>query len=379
MRFALPEPFEPMATEEATRELARRYLTRYGPATREDLAKWFGSPTPAPPGRWIKALGDEVVETEFGWALGDDVAAIEARRARPGSSACCRPSTSTSSPPRATRGRPRARAHLPPGRLVLAGAARRRRDGGRLAPRGRRGHDRAVREGRRPRCARRPRPRPPGCRVRRPVAGRANLRSTPPLVTISASYGAGGSQIGPALAQRLGVEFLDRAIPTRVADRLQVPIDDALAHDESLGDAIGRFVSSFALLPELAGAMVQAGVLGGRGLPARDRAADPRARGRRRRDPRPRGAVILRDEPDALHVRLDGPPERRVANAMELEGLDRGRRRAAAQERRPRPRGLRAPLLRLRRARSGALSPRDRLDRARRRRPWSRSSPPPPR
>jgi cytidylate kinase len=35
------------------------------------------------------------------------------------------------------------------------------------------------------------------------------------------------------------------------------------------------------------------------------------------------GAVILREDPHALHVRLDGPPERRVARAMELESLDR--------------------------------------------------------
>ena len=33
------------------------------------------------------------------------------------------------------------------------------------------------------------------------------------LVAISASFGAGGSRIGPALAERLGVPFLDRAIP----------------------------------------------------------------------------------------------------------------------------------------------------------------------
>jgi hypothetical protein len=77
VRFALPEPFERMDTDEATRELARRFLTRYGPATREDFAKWFGAPSPAPPGRWIQALGDEVVETEFGWMLGADVDACE--------------------------------------------------------------------------------------------------------------------------------------------------------------------------------------------------------------------------------------------------------------------------------------------------------------
>ena len=147
---------------------------------------------------------------------------------------------------------------------------------------------------------------------------------TPPLVTISASYGAGGSRIGPAVAQRLGVEFLDRAIPTRVADRLGCSLDDAFAHDESLGDAIGRLASSFALLPELAGAMVQAGVFAGEDYRRetetliREHASEGGAviLGRA-------AAVILRDHPDAVHVRLDGPPQRRVAQAMELEGFSK--------------------------------------------------------
>jgi Winged helix DNA-binding domain len=69
-RFGLPKPFERIDPEEATKELARRYLTRYGPATREDLQKWFGAPSPAAPGRWIKAL--DVVETEFGFLLAED-------------------------------------------------------------------------------------------------------------------------------------------------------------------------------------------------------------------------------------------------------------------------------------------------------------------
>jgi cytidylate kinase len=157
----------------------------------------------------------------------------------------------------------------------------------------------------------------------KPPGSRANLRPTPPLVTISASYGAGGSRVGPALAERLGVEFLDRAIPTRVAERLAVPLDDALAHDESLGDAIGRLASSFALLPELAGAMVQAGVLAGEDYRRETERlirehADSGAviLGRA-------GAVILHDHPSALHVRLDGPQARRVETAMKFEGLGR--------------------------------------------------------
>jgi hypothetical protein len=78
VRFARPEPFEPIDTDEATRELARRFLTRYGPATREEFAKWFGAPSPAAPGRWIRALGDDVAETKFGWMLAADVASCEA-------------------------------------------------------------------------------------------------------------------------------------------------------------------------------------------------------------------------------------------------------------------------------------------------------------
>jgi hypothetical protein len=54
------------------------------------------------------------------------------------------------------------------------------------------------------------------------------------LVALSASYGAGGSIIGPALAGRLDVPFVDRAIPLAVADRLEVPYDDAAAHDEQV-------------------------------------------------------------------------------------------------------------------------------------------------
>ena len=47
------------------------------------------------------------------------------------------------------------------------------------------------------------------------------------IVTVSAAYGAGGSEVGPRLAERLGVPFLDRAIPSEVAERLAIPLDEA--------------------------------------------------------------------------------------------------------------------------------------------------------
>ena len=179
--------------------------------------------------------------------------------------------------PRDDAGDVRAGAHLPPGRLVLARPARRRRDGRRLEPGGRRGHDRAVRAGRRG-GARGGRGRGRAAAGRTDVTGGANLRATPPLVTISASYGAGGSQVGPALAAaprgrvpRPRDPDARRRPPAGAARRRARPRRVARRRDRALA-------SSFALLPELAGAMVQAGCPGGRGLPARDRAADPRAR-----------------------------------------------------------------------------------------------------
>jgi hypothetical protein len=63
---------------DAVREVARRYLAVYGPAPREQLARWFGLRSPAQAGRWIASLGDDVVETDLGWMLAADVEAAAA-------------------------------------------------------------------------------------------------------------------------------------------------------------------------------------------------------------------------------------------------------------------------------------------------------------
>jgi cytidylate kinase len=146
------------------------------------------------------------------------------------------------------------------------------------------------------------------------------------LVALSASYGAGGSVIGPALAERLGVPFVDRAIPLAVADRLHVPYEDAAAHDEHVSTGwLPRVLSGFVgtdtgapapLPPEMFSsedfrrateevllhqAATGSGVILGRG-----------------------SVIVLRDDPRALRVRLDGPPDRRVAQAVRLgRSLDR--------------------------------------------------------
>jgi cytidylate kinase len=145
------------------------------------------------------------------------------------------------------------------------------------------------------------------------------------VVTLSASYGAGGSHIGPRLADRLGVPFIDRVIPTTVAERLAVPLDDALAHDDAVRSAFERMLMRFAPAAQaFSGAATPPEVLDERSFlrateaVIRERCAESSGviLGRA-------AAVVLRDRPGALHVRLDGPTERRLAQAMELDGSDR--------------------------------------------------------
>src|SRR5439155_21014488 len=69
---------------------------------------------------------------------------------------------------------------------------------------------------------------------------RAIVPAVATVVTLSAPYGTGGSRIGPAVAERLGLPFLDRAIPVAVAESLAVPLRDAIAHDDRREAGIGR-------------------------------------------------------------------------------------------------------------------------------------------
>jgi cytidylate kinase len=124
------------------------------------------------------------------------------------------------------------------------------------------------------------------------------------VVTLSASYGAGGSQVGPRLADRLGVAFVDRAIPTTVAERLLMrfaPAAQAFSGAATPPEVVDErsFLRATEDVIRERGAAGSGVILG--------RAA----------------ALVLRDVPGALHVRLDGPAERRLAQAMELEGVDR--------------------------------------------------------
>jgi cytidylate kinase len=159
----------------------------------------------------------------------------------------------------------------------------------------------------------------------------------PAVVTIAALYGAGGSVVGPRVAERLGVQFLDRAIPSAVAKRAGLPeaaVDDV---DEKPRSGWQRLLAILGRASPATGASDQVerldleqrrlraeieeflahasragGVVLGRG-----------------------GAVVLADVPGALHVYLGGDRKARVERVMELQGVDRATaaRRVRANDR----------------------------------------------
>lgn len=145
------------------------------------------------------------------------------------------------------------------------------------------------------------------------------------LVTVSATYGAGGSEVGPALAQRLGVPFVDRVIPSEVAARLAVRAPAAFAHDEVSGGVMARVLTRLAPIGQAFGAEA----------PVADPVTDRDFREMTERVVFERAdsghavilgraaAVVLRDDPRALHVRLDGPREARLLQAMRVQGIGR--------------------------------------------------------
>src|SRR5215217_6477059 len=145
------------------------------------------------------------------------------------------------------------------------------------------------------------------------------------LITLSASYGAGGSHVWPQVARRLGVPFLDRAIPTGVAERLAVPLQQAMARDEAIGSSLARMTVWLARAGQAFGAPGA--------LPddadenAYRRAAEQVMREHAAGDGAVilgrAGAAVLRGEPRAMHVRLDGPVDARIVQGMRLEGVDR--------------------------------------------------------
>jgi cytidylate kinase len=140
------------------------------------------------------------------------------------------------------------------------------------------------------------------------------------VVTISASYGAGGSVIAPAVAERLGFPFLDRAVPaTEAASSLGA--HEAAGDEERTEGLITRMLSRFAAVPD----PLTGGVSGVQGA-GRDDLLKAQVETRVKEFARSDGVILgwggTMIIGSAFHVRLDGPLEARVRRGMLIEGLD---------------------------------------------------------
>lgn len=156
----------------------------------------------------------------------------------------------------------------------------------------------------------------------------------PRVVTLSASYGARGDEIGRALAERLGLPFLDRAIPAAAAHQLAQTADVAESLDEPVPSRWERMAMGFANASTPMGpSQLPAEVIE---TPERFRAenesklvalADTTGAvilGRA-------GMAVLGGRPDVLCVRLDGPVEARIAQVV-ARGADEESARKAQRE-----------------------------------------------
>ena len=156
------------------------------------------------------------------------------------------------------------------------------------------------------------------------------------LVTISASYGAGGSVVAPALAQRLGVPFLARATTST----------GGLAGPASCGERLepeeGRNVPPHRVLA----AFTQAMPVGPTQSPPSYRHQEENLRRECEQDILRlasagagvilgRAAAVVLGKGRGFHVRLDGPPDARLAQGAAIEQLseDEARRQMAAADR----------------------------------------------
>ena len=174
-----------------------------------------------------------------------------------------------------------------------------------------------------------------------PASGRSAARAGPAvrLITVSAAYGTGGSVVAPALAERLGVPFLQRVTTSEGHLAEPGPCDEQLSAEEVKATPVHRLLAH----------LTQAMPAGPTQSPPSTHHQDERLRGHGEAGIHHllagggggvilgrAGAVVLGKD-RGYHVRLDGPAERRVMQGAAIEGISeeqaRDRLRAADKAR----------------------------------------------
>ena len=142
------------------------------------------------------------------------------------------------------------------------------------------------------------------------------------LITVSASYGAGGSVVAPALAGRLGLPFLQRVTTSEGGVAEPGPCDEQLTEEEVKATPVHRLLAAF----------TEAMPTGPTHSPPSTHHQDQHLRGRGEAGIHRlvaagggvilgRAAAVVLGKDRGFHVRLDGPADRRVAQGATIEGI----------------------------------------------------------
>jgi cytidylate kinase len=143
------------------------------------------------------------------------------------------------------------------------------------------------------------------------------------LITVSAAYGAGGSVVAPALADRLGLPFLQRVTTSEGHVAEPGPCDEQLSAEEAKITPVHRLLAHF----------TQAMPAGPTQSPLSTQYQDEHLRGHGEAGIHRllaadgggvilgRAAAVVLGKDRGFHVRLDGPAERRVVQGAVIEGI----------------------------------------------------------
>jgi len=155
------------------------------------------------------------------------------------------------------------------------------------------------------------------------------------LITVSASYGAGGSVVAPALAGRLGLPFLQRVTTSEGHLAEPGPCDEQLSMEEVKATPVHRLLAHF----------TQAMPAGPTQSPPSTHHQDEHLRGHGEAGIHHllaagggvilgRAAAVVLGKDRGFHVRLDGPAGRRAAQGAAVEGIsqDQARQRLRAAD-----------------------------------------------
>jgi cytidylate kinase len=145
---------------------------------------------------------------------------------------------------------------------------------------------------------------------------------SPTLITVSASYGAGGSVVAPALAKRLDLPFLQRVTTSEGYPAEPGPCDEQLTDEEIRATPMHRLLAS----------LTQAMPVGPTQSPPSAYHQDQHLRRHGEAGIQRlladgggvilgRAAAVVLGKDRGFHVRLDGPADRRVSLGAAIEGI----------------------------------------------------------